>query len=144
MAKSRSETIRLLGMPIMKEGQASEAINPGYLIEFGGTNDIQVQDTAQQNCRRAFALENDLLGKTINDAYSTNERVRYASFSPGQELQAKVAAAAPAIVKGDALEAAGDGTLRKLTAGGTTIAFALEAVDNSSGTAEVFIQIEVA
>ena len=118
MAKSRSETIRLLGMPIMKEGQASEAINPGYLVEFGGTNDIQVQDTAQQNCRRAFALENDLLGKTINDAYSTNERVRYASFSPGQELQAKVAASAPAIVKGDALEAAGDGTLRKLTAGG--------------------------
>lgn len=144
MAKSNPEVISLKGEPIFKEGQASSAINPGYLVEFGGSKDLQAQGTAQENCRRAFALENDLLGKGIDDAYAANERVRYGSFHAGQEVYAKLPASAAAIVKGDALEATGDGTLRKLTSGGAIIAYALEAKDNSSGTTETFIAVEVA
>lgn len=143
MAKSKPEVISLKGEPILKEGQASAAIKPGHLVEFGGGKDIRVQSTAQGDCRRAFALENDLLGKSITDTYATNERVRYGSFHGGQEVLARVAASAPAITKGDALEAASTGTVRKHTTGGAVIGFALEAIDNSTGTKEVFLSMEV-
>ena len=144
MAKARSETISLKGEPLLKEGAASAAISPGHFVEFGGTKDIRKQSTAQANARRAIALENDLEGKGITVAYAANSNVRYGSFHPGQEAQVRVAAAAPAIVKGDALELAGDGTVRKLTGSGNIIAFALEAIDNSSGSSEVWINLEIA
>lgn len=144
MAKLNPEVISLKGEPIFKEGQSSSAISPGYLIEFGGSKDLQPQSTAKENCRRAFALENDLLGKGIEDDYGTDERVRYGSFHAGQEVYAKIPASAAAIVKGDALEATGDGTLRKLTTGGAVIAYSLESKDNSSGTTETFIKVEIA
>lgn len=142
MAKSNSEAIILRGNPIFKEAQASSAINPGHFIEFGGTKDIQAQATAEADCQRSIALENDLIGKDINDAYATGDRVRYGSFHQGQEVNVKVAASASAIVKGNDIEAAGDGTVRLRTSG-TVIGYALNAVDNSSGTTETFLKIEV-
>ena len=144
MAKTNPEVISLKGEPIFKEGHASAILSPGHLIEFGGTKDVRKQSTAQADCRRAFALENDLIGDTITTAYAANDLIRYGSFHQGQEVLARVAAAAPAIAKGDALEAKGDGTLRKLTTGGAVIAFALAALDNSSGTAETFLPVEIA
>ncbi len=145
MAKAKPDTICLKGMPMIKEGVATAALNPGYLVEFDGATDkVKKQSTAQEDCRRAFALENDLVGDERTDAYAKDDRVRYGSFHAGQEVYARVAAAAPAIVLGNKLEAAGDGTVRKLTANGAVVGFALEAVDNSAGAAEVFIQVEVA
>ena len=144
VVKTNPETILLKGDPIFKEGRASAILKPGHLIEFGGSADVRKQSVAQADCRRAFALENDLVGKGTTSSYAANEIVRYASFHAGQEVLGVVAAAAPAIAKGDALEAKGDGTLRKLTSGGVVIGFALAAINNSAGRAEVFIPLEVA
>ena len=144
MAKTNPETIVLKGEPIFKEGRASAAISAGHLVEFGGTRDIRKQSTAKADCRRAIALENDLIGKGITDAYAANENVRYGSFHSGQEAYVRVAASAPAIAKNDSLEAAGDGTVRKVTSASTIIGWALEAKDNSSGSSEVFIKMEIA
>lgn len=143
MAKAKPETIVLMGEPIYKEGQASAVLNPGHLVEFGGAKEVRKQSTAKAVCRRAFALENDLLGKGITDAYAVDERVRYGVFHSGQEVYARVAARAPAIVKGDSLEAKGDGTVQKHT-DGEVIAYAVEALDNNAGGSEQFIAIEVA
>ena len=141
--KSDPETIILKGTPIFKEGKTDEKLSPGHIIEIGGTEDIQKQSTAQQDCQRNIVVENDLDGKTIEDEYAANARVFYGTCQPGVEVLARVAAAAPAITKGNFLEAKGDGTVRKLTAGGTAIGIALEALDNTAGTKEVFIQMEV-
>lgn len=144
MPKSKPEVISLLGEPIFKEGTTTAAINPGHLVELGGAKGLQAQSSAAKDCRRAFVLENDLIGKGIDDAYKAGERIRYGSFHAGQEVYAKLAAAATAVAKNIALEAAGDGTVRKQSGVGVIIGYALEAVDNSSGAKEVFIMMEVA
>jgi len=79
------------------------------------------------------------------------DRTFYFVSEPGEEVHALVAAAAPAIAIGDALESAGDGTVRKVVARAATtsaqtnsiIGIALEAVDNSGGGTPVRIVMEV-
>lgn len=145
-------TIILLGQGCRKEGIASSAITPGHLVAFGGANDLQVHSTAAGNARKAFAVENDLIGNGIDDAYAAGDQVQYNVFRPGDEVYALVADGAPAISKNDALESAGDGTLRKITPGSSAtsaridgiIGYALEAVDNSGGSSAARIRIEVA
>lgn len=152
MASTTSQTIILKGNGIRKEGAASEAITPGHLIEFGGANDLQKHSTAAANARKAFAVENDLVGDDISTAYATGERVQYEVFHAGTEVYALVAAGATAVTKGAALESAGDGTLRILATDAATddtqrdsvVAYALEAVDNSGGGAEARIKVEIA
>ena len=155
MAKEKPETILLKGSGIYQEAQATAIIQAGYLVEIDGENGVRPQSVQRANCRRAFALENDLLGKGINDGYKVGERVRYVSLHQGNKVYAKVAGGAEAIAVGDALEASGKGTVRKLTeptvvdgkpttAGGFIIGYALEAVNNSTAKVESFIKMEVA
>ena len=145
-------TIILYGQGCRKEGIASEAITPGHLVEFGGSNDLQKHSTAAGNARKAFAVENDLIGDGINDAYATGEQVQYNVFQSGDEVYALVADGATAITKGAGVESAGDGTVRILATAAATeeserdsvVGYALEAVDNSGGGSAVRIRIEVA
>jgi hypothetical protein len=152
MASSSPNTIILKCNGVRKEGIASGAITPGHLVEFGGANDLQVHSNAALNARKAFAVENDLIGNGITDAYALGDQVQYEVFYAGAEVYALVAAAATAITKGAALESAGDGTLRILTTDAATddtqrdsvVAYALEAVDNSGGASAARIKVEVA
>lgn len=145
------KTITLKGVGIHKEGAAIAAILPGDLLEFNSTG-LRRHSVAASNARKAFALENDQVGDDIDTAYAIGARVKYAVFHAGEEVYARVAAAATAITKGAALESAGDGTLRIATADAATdtaqrdsiVAYALEAVDNSAGGAAVRIRAEVA
>lgn len=155
-----ANTIPLKGDYELKEAVASEAITPGELVEFGGSNDLQKHSTAGGNARKAFALENDLVGDDISTDYDSGDTVRYAVFPKGAEVNALLptgTAASVSISKGDALESAGDGTLVKWdTAGQATdpsatpvevdqlVGYALESVDNSGGSSEARIEIEVA
>ncbi len=146
------KTITLKGDHIRKEAIASAAINPGHLVEFGGAQELRVHAGAGLNARKAFALENDLIGGGIGDAYALNQTVQYGVFPPGAEVYALLAAAATAVTIGLALESDGDGTLRLLTTDAATddtqrdsvVAYALEAVDNSGGGSEARIRVEVA
>ncbi len=143
MAKSNPEVISLKGEPLLKEGVASSAIKPGMLVEIGGAKDLQPQSTAGANCRRAIALENDLLGKGITDTYKAGERVRVGSFVPGQEVLVLLPGGADAVTKGDALQADTNGYVDKHSDGKFVIGYALESVDNSGSTDDVFIKMEV-
>lgn len=140
MAKTRPETIVLIGQPIRKEDKAIAAFSPGHILVFSGAGVIK-RATAKVAGRKAVALENELIGGTITDAYAVNDNAYYAVFSSGEVSQVRVAASATAIVKGDRLEFAADGTIRKWT-DGIAVAEAIEALDNSAGVTETFIKVE--
>lgn len=147
-------TVLKKGNPIVKEAVASEAITPGHLVEFGGTNDVQKHSTASGNARKAFMREQDYIGQDIDTACAAGDRIPYFVGRTGDEVRGLVAAGAAAIAKGDPLESAGDGTVKLHSppsdAAGTTIkhdaivGYAMEAVDNSGGSEAVRIAIEVA
>lgn len=121
------KTIVLKGDYIRKEAEASAAITPGHLVEFGGANELRVHSTIGGQARKAFALENDLIGRDWDAAYAANEQVQYAVPVPGAEIYALVNAA---VTKGDFLESNGDGRLKvsSTPVEGSNIAVALETV----------------
>lgn len=105
--------IDLLGAGLQKQAIASGAITPGMLVEFGedgnGELTIAVHGTASGNAPKAFAIENELIGKGIDDAYADTETAQYMSFPSGAEVNA---IASEQIDKGDFVESAGDGKVR--------------------------------
>jgi len=147
------KTILLKGSGIRKEAlaAAATAITPGYLVERDSTGKFIEHATAAANAAPLFAVENDLIGGSITDDYAVGDQVQAEYMQPGSEVYALVAASAAAIVIGDDLESAGDGTVRIATADAATdtaqrrsmIAQAIEAVDNSGGGSEARIRIEV-
>ncbi len=140
------------GDPILSEDVAAAAgILPGHLVEEGAAN-LAVHAGAGLNAQRLFAQKNLTVSGDIDTAYLSGETVSYGAYKTGQEVSALLAASAAAIVRGDALESAGDGTLRIATADAATdtaqrdaiVAYALEAVDNSGGGTVVRIKTRVA
>ena len=145
-------TIMLKGRGIRDEALAAVAINPGYLLErVSGADTIQPHSTAAASAQKIFAVENELAGSEITVAYAIDDTVFFESAGPGQMVNALLPASAAAIVRGDFLESAGDGTLRLVAADAATdeaqrnalIAVAREDVDNSAGGTEVRIKVEV-
>lgn len=150
--------ILLRGDPTVKEYKANGAITPGHLLEIDSNLEAKVHATDGGDVAPVmFADVQDYLGKAITDAYADDDRVRALVCRPGDEIYALVAAGAAAITKGDLLQSAGDGTLKKYTAqmvneGGASnvtilprriCARALESVDNSGGGSAARIKVEV-
>lgn len=138
---------------IRKEGVTDEAVTPGHLLERGGANDVQKHSVAGGNTGKLFALENDLVGEDIADAYSTGETVQFAACPTGTEVYAWLKTGNNA-AKGAALVSAGDGTLEVFAAASTSdsgvdiypaavVGFALEALNNTSGS-PARLRVEVA
>lgn len=125
---------------------SDEAISPGQLIEGGGSNDIQLQSTAGENCERAVAMvdRNTHGGRT--DDWASGDTVEYAIAQRGDELYMRLGSGSSEynISKWEFLEADGNGNLQSA---GTTgdendrLFQALEAVDNSGGSSEAFINV---
>lgn len=136
---------------IRKEAIAGGAITPGYLLERTSTGTVQAHSTAAHSAQLLFAVENEVVGNGITDAYAANDTVLMAACQSGVEIYALVPASAAAIVIGDFLESAGDGTLRKVATDTATdegernsvVAVALEAVDNSGGGSAARIKVEL-
>jgi len=139
--------IALKGDSIRKEGEASGVITPGDLIEFGGANDLQTHGTAGGPARKAFAIENDLIGDGIADDYALGDTVQYGVFVPGAEVNAHLNYPEN-VSKGDPLVSGGDGGLvafiESTHEAGVIVGFANEAKNNSAGGAQVRIVVEVA
>ena len=151
-------TLKVRSQDFRKEYQAGSTITPGMLVAIDSSNLADAHATAAGNHRRAFAVEDDLQGNDIGDDYTIDNMVQVNHFAPGEEVYAWVQGESSAVVIGDALESAGDGTLRlhvapDLEVSGAApdlalnqiVGFALEAVDVSdSGSANSRIEIEVA
>ena len=144
MAKSRADTIVLTGDPIYKEGVTDEALSPGHVLENGGTADIQKNTVANRNAGLLIAKEATDIGCGIEDAYAANDRVRYFGATKGMVVLVRVAAGATAITANALLATTNSGTVAGGATDDTACGIALEALDNSSGTTEAFIRMEVA
>lgn len=122
-----TKTIAIKGDYVQKEREANAAITPGDLIEVMSTGNVRAHSTIGGQGQRAFALENDLIGKGIADAYAAGDSVKYGVFSPGAEVYGRVS---EAVNLGDALESAGDGRLQvsSTPVEGSIIAWAAETV----------------
>lgn len=149
-------TVVLKGYPMRKEAIANESITPGHLLNLNSSGKLIKHAGAAKSASAMFAIENEVWSNTnafgtIDTAYGANYNVLYGIFQPGDEVYALVAAGASAIVVGDLLESAGDGTLRKVATDSATsqderradVARALTAVDNSGGSAAVRIVVEI-
>ncbi len=134
--------VMLRGGGIRKEMPAGGAITPGHIITHNASGQYVVHGTAGGDLLVTVALENEIVGRGIDDAYAAGEQVLAIVPQPGSEVNALVGAGAAAIAAGDPLESAGDGTVRKVTTG-VVIGYAMEAVDNSAGTSPARIIMEV-
>lgn len=129
-----------------QEKNAAEAITPGHLVTFNGSGLLIKHATAGGAASPWFALESLTPDRgsallPIEVPYAIGETVRWFD-GRDCEVLAIVAAAAPAIITGDQLTSAGNGTLKK--GNGTTdvvIARAAESIDNSAGGTAVRIRI---
>lgn len=128
---------------IRKEAEASGAITPGDLVEFGGANELQRHSTINGTARKAFALENDLVGLGIDDDYASGDVVQYGLFRSGEEVFALLAYG-QSVSKGDPLVSDGAGKLKALagSAPSRVVGFALEAVNaNVSGAERIKVEV---
>ena len=154
-----SKTIDLNGYAIRKEGTAGGTVTPGHLVTFDSSADYVVHPTAGGNASAQFAHENDIAGDGIDVDYLATNQIQVVVFKIGGEVNALLAANAEAIVAGDFLESAGDGTLRlhgapqadsngSLGEGETLqlkaiVAQAMEDQDNSGGSGTLRIRVQV-
>ena len=121
---------------------AGAVITPGMLIErynSSGTALWRHHSTASVATAPAFALNQSMLNKGVNDTYGVGDLVQAAIGSPGSTFWARIASGQN-IVTGAKLESAGDGTL-KVYATGVPLATALES-KNATGGAQM-IRVEV-
>jgi len=144
----------IAGQPVVSEALAAAAttIKPGHLIEELAAGTVQEHGGTALNAQKLFALTDLTLGGTRDDVYAAASLVRYGAFNTGQRVFGRVAVGSVAIVIGDELQSNGDGTVEKLVASAATaqsardsiVGYAREAIDNSGGSAEVFIELRVA
>jgi len=142
----RPSKIHLIGEGRYEEGIAAGTIKPGKLIKLtvGGTDgtfDSGYQRKVLVNnqgagdaCEMAFATEDALQGRTIDEDYVLNERVFYVIAGKGDVVQAWLSGGEHTQV-GDELIHNGDGTFAVAAgsdASQTRLAVALEELDKSS------------
>jgi len=139
-------TIRLKNyLNIFEEYEAESAIIPGELIELHTTGNVQVHSTEAGTAERMFAIEDELQGKGIDDAYADGDRVQCWFPQAGDQVYA-ILEDGNSVAIGDFLESNGAGELQlhagDVGSGGLTeyphciVAVALEAVDLSGSSGD--------
>ena len=135
------QTIKLkLYQNIINEYIAAGAITPGMLITVGALGTVSVHASAGGVCEKMFALENELEGQTIDDAYAALDPVQTAIVNAGSEVLAWLADGEDVAI-GEVLVSNGDGKLKAATADSSAvvieefpIAVAKEAIDMSGSS----------
>ena len=153
--------IVLNGSPrYMPERLAGEAnILPGHLLMLV-SGELKKHDTAGGDAMGAWAVESsipkrDAPTEAIDTAYDDGSSVAWVVSDATSAINALIADGADAVVEGDPLESAGDGTVQKhvpvaiAESGSSTVTIQTEAVvgyaaedmDNSGGTAPVRLRV---
>jgi len=98
---------------VITEEVANAAITPGMLLELMSTDKVRAHATAGGNAMpRMFALENELEGEGINDAFAADEKVQVWIPYRGDIVYA-ILADGENVAIGDPLESNGAGYLAK-------------------------------
>jgi len=96
---------------VIEEYIAAAAITPGHLIELASATTVQVHSTVEGNVFIMFALEDELQGNGIDDAYEALDPVQCWIPNRGDIVYALLEDGQNASV-GDFLESSGSGTLQ--------------------------------
>ena len=107
---------------VIEEITAHAAIYPGMLLELNSDNEVLAHDTAGGIVAPPmFALEDELQGKEIDDAFVAGDPVQVWFPGRGDQVYA-ILNDGQSVVIGDFLVSSGEGYLNKLTVGsaGTT------------------------
>lgn len=142
------KTILLEGNMVERHGElvGSGAIKPGHIITRTSGNLVTKHATAGAAPLAGgevwIAKEDHIgvRGGTIDDAYSSGDRVFFHDPRKGDLVYARVAAAATAILVNSPLTSDGAGCLKLATSTDTVLARAEEALDNSAGASEAFLR----
>lgn len=137
-------TIRLKAYTkVVEEYDANAAITPGMLIEVMSTDKVRAHSTANGDALCMFALEDELQGNEIDDAYAADDKVQCWIPNRGDQVYA-ILRDDDSVSIGDFLCSNGDGALRKHYAGSSAgiefplqiVGQALEAVDTTGSSGE--------
>ena len=129
---------------VIEELIANAAITPGHLIEIMTTGKVRVHATIEGNALPMFALEDELQGDGIDNAYDAAAPVQ--CWIPGRgDIVYGILKDNNDVDIGDALASGGDGTLMKHVADDSDdpsypeaiIGYAAEAVDTSDSKSAV-------
>ena len=123
---------------IMEEIAAGGDITPGHLVSLTSSDTVVVHPTTAGPALIMFAVEDELQGKGIDDAFASGDKVQVWIPQRGDQVLAIIPDGSN-IAIGDLLESAGDGQLQEHTVGSTgspeypisIIGVALEAKDLS-------------
>lgn len=134
---------------VIEEYVAHEAITPGHLVSLHSTGKVQKHAISEGPVLPMFALEDELQGKGIDEAYAANDPVQVWVPYRGDEVYALIKDGENVAI-GDFVESAGGGLLQKYDANEdldvsssgilvhqhTIVGVVVEAVDlsSSSGT----------
>lgn len=138
------KTITVRGEGVMQEGIATNALTPGHLLERTSTaNELQVHSAAGGRHQCIIAVEDELQGNEIDDAYANDARIFFKFFLRGDVFFGKIANAQNVAI-GDYLVSNGNGELKKAGVElidssaieqETPVGVALDAVDMSGSSA---------
>jgi hypothetical protein len=122
-----------------EEGRAAGTIKPGHLIKQNSSQNYVVHATAGGGGERLVAIEDGLIGKTIDDNYVSGDLVRFKIVQPGDVLY-MLLKDGQSVVPDDILSSNGDGTLRKETSTGVVLFKSLETVAPSGADGRIRVR----
>jgi len=94
---------------------SGQTVTPGMLVALQSDGTVKAHPNAGQPAEAAFAVEDDLQGKDIDETYAAGSICQYEIFKPGDKVYA-YASTSQTIAKGDFLQSAGDGYFQKYAA----------------------------
>ena len=101
-------------LDIVEEYEAVAALYPGHLLELTTAGKVQKHSDASGEVVAAFALEDELQGNGIDDAYAAADKVQVWYPTKGEVVNAVLADGENASI-GSLLVSNGDGTLAVYT-----------------------------
>ena len=127
---------------------ANAAITPGMLVEQMSTDFIRAHSTQDGNCLPMIALEDELQGKIISEAYAQNDQVFVWIPARGDEFYG-ILASGESVAKGEFLVSNGDGKLKALPTLASTgdvfpaqiIGVATEAINAALADARIIVRV---
>ena len=128
------KNIILKGGGITVEREGSEALTPGWLLEYKSDGKFQKAGTAGKGKGMIFAIENDSFGKTVSDNWALGDRVIAMHVVPGSEILIMLPVS-QTIVVGDLLTSNADGKFKEAGTDDDKLMVALEAKTTTSAQA---------
>src|SRR5688572_1055396 len=142
MATTGKRVIKLLGDPVWNEDDvALETITPGQIVALDALGvGLMKNDATAANAPLAVAMEQDHMGKDIDDTYASGDKVVVGVFRPGDRFLGWLASG-QSVARGDFLTTAADGCLTETSVSATArCARAQEAVNASAGAARIIAE----